>query len=92
MNICTFIAILSRNPQYDFPKMRGGGGPKAVWNFSENSSILVGFNVRKNAISDGSSTMVGMGWDGMDHRLGWGSEHIMVLWIGMQWITRWGEV
>ena len=25
MNIRTFVAILSRNPQYDFPKMRGGG-------------------------------------------------------------------
>jgi len=24
MNIRTFVAILSRNPQYDFPKMRGG--------------------------------------------------------------------
>ena len=28
-----------KNPQYDFPKMRGGGA-KAVWNFSENSSVL----------------------------------------------------
>ena len=25
MNIRTFVAILSQNPQYDFPKMRGGG-------------------------------------------------------------------
>ena len=25
MNIRTFVAILSRNPQHDFPKMRGGG-------------------------------------------------------------------
>ena len=25
MNIRTFVTILSRNPQYDFPKMRGGG-------------------------------------------------------------------
>ena len=25
MNIRTFVAYLSRNPQYDFPKMRGGG-------------------------------------------------------------------
>ena len=24
MNIRTFVAILSQNPQYDFPKMRGG--------------------------------------------------------------------
>ena len=38
MNICTFVTILSRNPQYDFPKMRGGS--KAFWNFSENSSVL----------------------------------------------------
>ena len=30
MNIRTFVAILSRNLQYDFPKMRGGGS-KAVW-------------------------------------------------------------
>ena len=31
-----------KNPQHDFPKMRGGGGggSKAVWNFSENSSVL----------------------------------------------------
>ena len=25
MNIRTFVVILSRNPQYDFPKMSGGG-------------------------------------------------------------------
>ena len=30
---------LMKNPQHDFPKMRGGG-LKAVWNFSENSSVL----------------------------------------------------
>ena len=35
-----------KNLQYDFPKMRGGG-PKAVWNFSENSSVLVGLSVPK---------------------------------------------
>ena len=34
-----------KNLQYNFPKMRGGGGvkafdSKAVWNFSENSSVL----------------------------------------------------
>ena len=34
-----FVAILSQNPQYNFPKMRGGS--KAVWNFSKNSSVLV---------------------------------------------------
>ena len=48
MNIRTFVAILSRNPQYDFPKMRGGRGSKAVWNFSENSSVLVGPSVPKS--------------------------------------------
>ena len=38
-----FLRLYSflKNPQYDFPKMRGGG-VKAVWNFSENSSVLVG--------------------------------------------------
>ena len=38
-----FLRLYSflKNPQYDFPKMRGGGS-KAVWNFSENSSVLVG--------------------------------------------------
>ena len=29
---------LMKNLQHDFPKMRGGS--KAVWNFSENSSVL----------------------------------------------------
>ena len=29
-----------KKAQHDFPKMRGGG-PKAVWNFSKNSSVLV---------------------------------------------------
>ena len=33
---------LIRNPQHDFPKMRGVEGLTAVWNFSENSSVLVG--------------------------------------------------
>ena len=32
-----------KKAQHDFPKMRGdGGGSKAVWNFSENSSVLEG--------------------------------------------------
>ena len=37
-----FLRLYSflKNLQYDFPKMRGGS--KAVWNFSENSSVLVG--------------------------------------------------
>ena len=46
MNIRTFVTILSRNPQYNFPKMRGGS--KAVWNFSENSSVLEGECVPKD--------------------------------------------
>ena len=46
MNIRTFVTILSQNPQYDFPKMRGG--VKAVWNFSENSSVLVTPSVPKS--------------------------------------------
>ena len=29
-----------KNPQHDFPKMRGGS--TAVWNFSENSSVFEG--------------------------------------------------
>ena len=33
MNIRTFVAILSRNPQYDFPKMRGEGGVKGRLEF-----------------------------------------------------------
>ena len=44
-----------KNPQHDFPKMRGGGS-KAVWNFSENSSVLergsFPYNVH-NIIDDG---------------------------------------
>ena len=32
--------------QHNFPKMRGGGS-KAVWNFSENSSVLEGVSVPK---------------------------------------------
>ena len=41
MNIRTFVTILSRKAQCNFPKMRGGGS-KAVWNFSENLSVLDG--------------------------------------------------
>ena len=32
--------------QYNFPKMSGGGS-KAVWNFSENSSVLDGVGFPK---------------------------------------------
>ena len=31
---------VSPNLEYDFPKMRGGWS-KAVWNFSENATVLV---------------------------------------------------
>ena len=34
----TYVMNSGKNLQYDFPKMRGS---KAVWNFSENSSVLV---------------------------------------------------
>ena len=37
---------LMKNPQHDFTKMRGGGS-MAVWNFSENSSVLVCVDVPK---------------------------------------------
>ena len=40
MNIRTFVAFLSENLQYNFPKTRGGGS-KAIWNFSEKTSVLV---------------------------------------------------
>ena len=42
-----FVAII-KNLQYNFPKTRGGS--KAIWNFSEKTSVLVGSsvpNVRK---------------------------------------------
>ena len=35
----TSIMNSGKNLQYDFPKMRGGS--QAVWNFSENSSVLM---------------------------------------------------
>ena len=35
----TSVMNFGKNPQHDFPKMRGGGST-AVWNFSENSSVL----------------------------------------------------
>ena len=41
----TLVMNSGKNLQYNFPKTRGGGGSKAIWNFSENSSALeeVGF-------------------------------------------------
>ena len=38
----TLVMNFRKNLQHNFPKMRGGwgGGSKAVWNFSENSSVL----------------------------------------------------
>ena len=44
MKLIQSVARL-KNLQYNFPKMRGRGGSKAVWNFSENSSILEGEGV-----------------------------------------------
>ena len=41
----TSVMNSGKNLQYDFPKMRGRS--KAVWNFSENSSVLVGPSVPK---------------------------------------------
>ena len=35
MNIRTFVAILSRNPQHDFPKMRGGRGQRPFGTFTK---------------------------------------------------------
>ena len=34
----TSVMNFGKKLQYDFPKMRGGGS-KAIWNFSENSSV-----------------------------------------------------
>ena len=39
----TMVMNFGKNLQYNFPKM--GGGSKAVWNFSENSSVLVLFGI-----------------------------------------------
>ena len=38
----TSVMNFGKNLQHNFPKMRGGEGSKAVWNFSENSSVLEG--------------------------------------------------
>ena len=39
----TSIMNFGKNLQHDFPKSKiRGGGSKAVWNFSENSSVLEG--------------------------------------------------
>ena len=55
LTITTFLPLYStsamnfrENPQYDFPKIRGVVGSKAVWNFSENSSVLVCVDVPIN--------------------------------------------
>ena len=37
----TLVMNSGKNLQYDFPKTRGGGGSKAIWNFSEKTSVLV---------------------------------------------------
>ena len=51
----TSVMNFGKNLQHNFPKMRGGGS-KAIWNFSENSSVLegVGFPYRGLGLSDGS--------------------------------------
>ena len=43
----TSVMNFRKKLQHNFPKMRGGGGgvSKAVWNFSENSSVLEGVGV-----------------------------------------------
>ena len=41
----TSVMNFRKNLQHNFLKMRGGGGSKAVWNFSENSSVLEGEGV-----------------------------------------------
>ena len=41
MKLIQSVASL-KNLQHNFLKMRGEGGSKAVWNFSENSSVLDG--------------------------------------------------
>ena len=38
--VITSVMNFGKKLQYDFPKMRGRGGSKAVWNVSENSSVL----------------------------------------------------
>ena len=40
----TSVMNFRKKLQHNFPKMRGGGS-KAVWNFSENSSVLEGVGV-----------------------------------------------
>ena len=42
-----------KNLQYNFPKTRGGGGSKAIWNFSEKTSVLVGSSVPYNKVETG---------------------------------------
>ena len=44
----TSVMNFGENPQHDFPKMRGGS--MAVWNFSENSSVLGGLSFPKSNI------------------------------------------
>ena len=44
----TSVMNFRKNLQHNFPKMRGGS--KAVWNFSENSSVLEGECVPYGAV------------------------------------------
>ena len=43
----TLVMNSGKNLQYNFPKTRGGGGSKAIWNFSEKTSVLVSSVVPK---------------------------------------------
>ena len=47
--VAGFFRRFQKKLQPDFPKMRGGGS-KAVWDFSENSSILVASPVPKGIL------------------------------------------
>ena len=46
LHICNHIHY-KKKLQHNFPKMRGGGGSKAVWNFSEILSAFVALPVSK---------------------------------------------
>ena len=46
----TSVMNFRKNLQYNFPKNEGGGS-MAVWNFSENSSVLEGECVPKFCVS-----------------------------------------
>ena len=55
----TSVMNFRKNLLHNFPKMRGGGA-RAVWNFSEKSSILEGEGVPKFLQSVGRGCQKGM--------------------------------